>query len=83
MKNIDQTKNYFIQEVQQNELMSIKHKTFLVTLSYIEQFLILDPTVTGYISTYAFASLLGIPVESTSSATGLKICAIGAKSKKH
>ena len=83
MKNIDQTKNYFIQEVQQNELMSIKHKTFLVTLSYIEHFLILDPTITGCISTYAFASLLGIPVGSTSSAIGLKDFAIGAKSKKH
>ena len=83
MKNIDQTKNYFIQEVQQNELMSIKHKTFLKTLSYIELFLILDPTVTGCISTYTFVSLLGIPVESTSSAIGLKNFAIGAKSKKH
>ena len=63
--------------------MSIKHKTLLVSLSYIEHFLILDPTINGYISTYAFASLLGIPVESTSSAKGLEICAIGAKSKKH
>ena len=55
----------------------------MVTLSYIEHFLILDPTITGCISTYTFVSLLGIPVESTSSAIGLKNFAIGAKSKKH
>ena len=45
-------------------------------LNYIEHSLILAPTVTGCISISAFASLLGIPVGITSSAIGLKICAI-------
>ena len=38
--------------------------------------------VTGCISISAFASLLGIPIGITSSAIGLKICAIAAGIKK-
>ena len=37
---------------------------------------ILASTITGCISISAFASLLGIPIGFTSSAIGLKICAI-------
>ena len=72
--------------------MSRKHKKFCATLSYIEHFLILASAITGCISISAFASLLGIPIRVTSSATGLKLCAIAAgmyksiiknKKKKH
>ena len=35
-------------------------------------------TITGCISISAITSLIGIPIEITSSATGLKICAITA-----
>ena len=56
--------------------MSNKHKTICTTLNYIEHFLILASAVTGCISISAFASLLGIPIEITSSAKGLKTCAI-------
>ena len=83
LKNIDRTKNYSLQEIEQNEFVSIKHKIFCITLNYIEHFLTLASTITGCISISAFASLLGIPVESTSSAIGLKISAIGARSKEH
>ena len=68
---------------QQNESMSRKHNQVCTTLNYIEHFLILASTVTGYISISAFASLIGIPLEITSSATGLNICAITAGIKNY
>ena len=62
MKNIDETRNYFIEEINQIELMSEKHKN--VCRIFIEHLLILVSAVTGYISISAFASLLGIRVGS-------------------
>ena len=67
LKNIDETKNYFIKERDQNVLMSKKHKKICTTLNYSEHFLILASAVTGYISISAFASFLGIPIRMTSS----------------
>ena len=63
--------------------MSRKHKKFCTTLNYIEHFLVLVSTITGYISTSAFASLICICIGITSSAIGLKICAIAAGIKKY
>ena len=91
MKNIKETRNYFIKEVDQNGLMSNKHQKFCTTLSYIKCFLILASVVAGCISISAFASLLGIPIGTTSSDIDLKLCAITAekcksiikKKKKH
>ena len=60
--------------------MSKKHKKVCTTLNYIENFLILAPTITGCISN--FASLLGISIGITSSVIGLKICAITARPQK-
>ena len=66
-----------------NELISKKHKKVCTTLNYIEQVLFLGCKITGYISISAFGSLVGISVGITSSATGLKICAITAGIKKY
>ena len=63
--------------------MSRKHKKVCTTLNYIEHFLILASTITGCVSISAFASLIGIPIGITSSAIGLKICAITAGIKKY
>ena len=63
LRNIDKTRNYFLEEIKQNELMSTKHKKVCTTLNYIEHFLNLASTITGSISISAFASLLGIPWE--------------------
>ena len=41
--------------------MSRKHKKVCTTMNYIEHFLILGSTITGYISIFAFVSLLDIP----------------------
>ena len=83
LKNIDETKNYLIEEINRNELMSKKRKKVYTTLSYIEHFIILASTITGYVSISPFASLVGILIGITSSAIGLKICAITAGIKKY
>ena len=54
LKNIDETRNYFVEEIKQNELMCNKHKKVCATLNYIEHFLILGSAVTGCISISAF-----------------------------
>ena len=41
LRNIDETRNYFLEKIKQNELMSKKHKKVCTTLNYIEYFLIL------------------------------------------
>ena len=83
LKNIDETRNYFLEEIEQNELISRKHKSVCTMLTYIEHFLFLASAITGCISIFAFASLLGIPIEITSFAIELKICAIAAGIKKY
>ena len=62
--------------------MSRKHRKFSTALNYIEHVLILTFSITGCISTSAFASLFGIPVGTTSSEIELKICAIAAGIRK-
>ena len=51
--------------------MSKKYKKAYTTLNYIEHFLALCSTITGYVSISAFASLVGITIGITSSAVGL------------
>ena len=53
------------------------------TLNYIELFLVLASTITGYILISAFTFLIGIPIGIMSSAIGLKICAITQGIKKY
>ena len=83
LKNIDETRNYFLEEIKQNELISKKHKNVCVTLNYIEHLLILASTITACISISAFTSLIRIPIGITNSAIGLQICAITAGIEKY
>ena len=46
LKNMEEIKKYSIKEIDQNELISKKHKKVLVILNYSEHFLILVYTVT-------------------------------------
>ena len=55
IKNIDERRDYLIEEINQNELISKKHKMVCTTLNYIEQFLILSSTITGFVSIFDFA----------------------------
>ena len=50
LKNIVEIKNHLIEEINENELMSEKHKKICATLNYIEHFLILAPVITGCVS---------------------------------
>ena len=58
--------------------MSKKHKKDYRVLNHIDHLLIAISTITGCVSISLFASLVGIPIRFTSSAIGLKICAITA-----
>ena len=81
LKNIDVSRNYFIKEIDQTELMGKKHKKVCRALNY-SFLLILVSTVSGCVSISAFVFLVGIPIGITSSAVGIKICAITAGIKK-
>ena len=83
LKNIDEIRNYLIEEINQNELMSKKHKKDRRVLNYIEHSLIAISTITGCVSISAFASLVGIPIGIASSTIGLKICVLTAGIKKY
>ena len=64
-------------------MVSKKHKKGCATLNYTEHFLVLGSIITGCVSVSAFASLVVIPIGITSSAIGLKVCAITARIKKY
>ena len=67
-------RNYLIEEINRHELMSNKHKMICTTLNYIEHFLVVASTITGYVSISAFASLIGITMQTESSAIKINIC---------
>ena len=63
--------------------MCEEYKKTCKYLNYDERLLILVSAVTGCFSVSAFASLACAPVGITSSAVGLRICAITAGIKKY
>ena len=82
-KKIDEIRNYLIEEINRNDLMSKKHNKACRVLNYIDHSLIVISTITSFVSISAFASLVGIPIGITSSAIGLKICVITTGIKKY
>ena len=83
LKNIDETGNYLIEKINENELMSKKHEKVYVVLNYIEDLLVLISTVSGCVSICNFAPLVGFPIGIPNSAIGLKICVIPAEIKRY
>ena len=67
-KKIDKIRNYLIEEINQNELISKKHKTVYRNLNYMEHSLILISTIIGCVFISDFAFLVGVSVGITSSA---------------
>ena len=67
-KNIDKIRNYLIEEINQNELISKKHKTVYRNLNYMEHSIILISTIIGCVFISDFAFLVGVSVGITSSA---------------
>ena len=82
LKNKGKTKNYFIKETNQKELVSKKQKKVCTTSNYIENLLILASAIILCVSITDFVSLVGISIGIVISALGLKICAITAGIKK-
>ena len=63
--------------------MSKKHRKVCTTWNYTEHLPIVASAITGYVSIYAFASLVAINIDITSSAKGLKIYVITAAIKNY
>ena len=79
-ENIDETENYFIEDIKLNESVSNKHKKVWDSMEsyrdHMEHLLILAYTVKICVSIFAFVSLVGIPVGIASSEIGKKICLV-------
>ena len=84
LKDVDETRNYFVEEIEQNELRSrkLKKKKLYTTPNSIEHsyFRFCNYRMD---SISLFASLFGIHMDITSSAIGLNICVTAAAIKKN
>ena len=61
LKNIEKSiRNYLIENINENELMSKKHKNVFRILNYIEHLLVSVFTVAGCGSISAFSSLVSV-----------------------
>ena len=83
LKKADETRNYLLEEINHNNLVSEEYKKTCTFLNYIEHWLILVLRVTGCISISAFASLVCVLLGITSSAVGIKISAVTAGIEKY
>ena len=83
LNNIDETRKYFVKEIEQNELMSKKHKSVSTIVNYIELFLVLASAIIECVSIFVFTSLLGTLIGISSSTIRLKVCAITTGIKKY
>ena len=72
LRKFDETRDYLLEEIKHNDLISEKYKKTCKYLHYVENLLILVSTVTGCISISTFISLVRVPVSITSSALVLK-----------
>ena len=69
-EKIAEIRNYLFKEINQNELMSNKHKKVCRVLNYNDHLLIVISTIARCVSISAFAFLVVIPVGITGSAVG-------------
>ena len=83
LRKIDEARDYLLEEIKHNGLMSENYRKTCKYLNYVENLLILVSTVTGCVSIFAFASLVCVPVDTTCSAVGLNICSIIVGIKKY
>ena len=79
LKKIDEIRNYLIQKINRNELMSKKHKKSLQSFELYWSLTCCNFYNTGCVSVSPFSSLVGVPIEITSCTIGLKICVITAR----
>ena len=81
LQKIGKIRNYLIEEINRNKLMSKKHKVWRI-LNYIDHLVITISAITGCVSISAFTSLVGITIGVISSAIRLKICVITSEIKR-
>ena len=74
LKEIEKTRNYFIEEIKHIELIRKKHEMVCKILNYIEHLLILASTGTGVLQVLLL--LLDIPVGIASSAIAMIITVV-------
>ena len=67
----------------QNDLIIKKHRKVCKILSYIDHSLVLFIEISGCVPTFAFTSLIGIPIGMVRSKVRLSNCAITEASKKY
>ena len=79
---MDETRNYLLDEIKHNDLMSEMYKKSCKYLNYVENLLILSLTITGCVWMSIFASLVHSNVVTISS-VGIIIFAIIAGIKKY
>ena len=72
LKSMDETRNYLLDKIKDNNLMSEKYKKTCKYLNYVEHLFILASTITGCVSVSTFASLNCISVGIISSALEIK-----------
>ena len=82
-KKIDETKNYLLEEINHNDSMNEKYQKTCKYLNYVEHLLILVSTVTGCVSIFQLHHKFVFLLVITSSAVGIKICAITAGITKY
>ena len=80
-KKLDETRNYLLDEINHNGLMSEKYKKIFKYSNCIEHLLILVSAVAVYVSISAFSSLFCVPVGVMRSAAGMTLCEITTASK--
>ena len=73
---MNETRNNFIEEINQNESMNKKHQKVCTVLNYIRHLFILTSAFTECVSISAFTSFVGIIKDVGTAAVGLKVCAI-------
>ena len=71
LNKIYEIKDYFIAEIQERELMSIKLSKYIASLNYFDKSLIFLSVANGSISIVSFATVIGAQVVMTSASCNL------------
>ena len=81
LKKMDKKRNYVMEEIKYDDLISEKHKKVCMFLSYFEHFLVFVSAVSGCVSISAFHSLVGVTVRIAKSVVGKTTCALTGRTK--
>ena len=83
LRKIDNTRNYLLDEIKYNDLMSDKQKKTHKCLTFVENLLIISSQLPGCVSISAFVSFFCLPVGITCSVIVTNICAVTARTNKY